>query len=364
MTPAAAQREERHTKRLLLGGGAAAATIIVIALGVFFGTRGDATYGEANVGACNGFSELCGRPVNEVAFAATHNSMSAADQRGWLRAEHVRTIREQLRAGVRGFLIDTWYGEPGRDGVATDFYRGGISRGELVRDYGADTVAAIERFRGRLGFGKDGTPDRVYLCHVACEVGATDFTTALSWFRTFLERNPGEVLVMVIQDQTKAQDVRDAFVRSNLLQYVYTHPEDQPWPTLGELIDLDQRLIVMIESGKNQGIGWMLPAFGVMEETPYKFRSPSEMSCRPNRGGTDKPFFQMNNWIESSIPNPSDAEKVNAYRFLLARAQRCEEARGKIPSVVAVDFSERGDLFGVVNTLNGLPRDARPPRTF
>jgi hypothetical protein len=72
----------------------------------------------------------------------------------------------------------------------------------------------------------------------------------------------------------------------------------------------------------------------------------------------------MNNWIESSIPNPSDAEKVNSYRFLLARGQRCDEARGKTPNLVAVDFSERGDLFGVVKTLNGLPRDARPPRTF
>ena len=60
----------------------------------------------------------------------------------------------------------------------------------------------------------------------------------------------------------------------------------------------------------NGGIPWILPAYhGYLEETPYKFTlkqiADPKVSCRPNRGGTDKPFFLLNNWIESSVPPPT-----------------------------------------------------------
>ena len=46
---------------------------------------------------------------------------------------------------------------------------------------------------------------------------------------------------------------------------------------------------------------------------------------------------------------------VNEYNFLLERALTCEEERGHIPNFSAVDFYAIGDLFRVVDTLNGLP---------
>jgi hypothetical protein len=39
---------------------------------------------------------------------------------------------------------------------------------------------------------------------------------------------------------------------------------------------------------------------------------------------------------------------------LLTRAQACQRQRGLLPNLVAVDFYRRGDVFGVVNTLNGV----------
>ena len=54
------------------------------------------------------------------------------------------------------------------------------------------------------------------------------------------------------------------------------------------------------------------------------------------------------------LPLPSDAEKVNAYEPLLARARECERIRGQIPNLIAVNFYRRGDLFRVVDTLNGV----------
>jgi hypothetical protein len=53
------------------------------------------------------------------------------------------------------------------------------------------------------------------------------------------------------------------------------------------------------------------------------------------------------------VPRPSDAEKVNAYEPLLQRARTCERIRDHLPNLLAVNFYKRGDLFRVVDTLNG-----------
>lgn len=53
------------------------------------------------------------------------------------------------------------------------------------------------------------------------------------------------------------------------------------------------------------------------------------------------------------MPLPSNAVKVNAYATLLARARACQRIRHHLPDLVAVDFYKRGDLFRVVDTLNG-----------
>ena len=45
---------------------------------------------------------------------------------------------------------------------------------------------------------------------------------------------------------------------------------------------------------------------------------------------------------------------MNAREVLLARARACERERGMLPNILAVDFYRSGDLFGVVDTLNGL----------
>jgi hypothetical protein len=54
------------------------------------------------------------------------------------------------------------------------------------------------------------------------------------------------------------------------------------------------------------------------------------------------------------VPLPSDAEQVNAYDALLGRARECRRLREHLPNRVAEDFYRRGDLFRVVDTLNGV----------
>ena len=51
---------------------------------------------------------------------------------------------------------------------------------------------------------------------------------------------------------------------------------------------------------------------------------------------------------------------MNAYDFLLGRARDCARERNHVPNIIAVDFYRTGDLFRVVQTLNGLTPESSP----
>jgi len=213
------------------------------------------------------------------------------------------------------------------------------------------------RIRDRLA-GKPEGPRGLYMCHGFCELGATALPAALERIHEFLVQNPSEVLLLVIEDYVSPQDLAGSFAESGLDGLVYRGQAGPPWPTLREMIDSRQRVLVLTESGR-PGVGWLHPAFEVMQETPYRFTQPSELACTPNRGGTAGSLFLMNNWIDTTpAPKPSNAAIVNAYDALLARARACQGERGRLPTVIAVDFYRTGALFRVARALNGL---AGPP---
>ena len=96
------------------------------------------------------------------------------------------------------------------------------------------------RIRNRLTGQETGERD-VYMCHGFCELGALKLVSVLSDMKDFLVANPGEVLVVVIQDESVgAADIVRCFEQSGLIDFVYKGPQG-PWPTLREMVDTDQR---------------------------------------------------------------------------------------------------------------------------
>jgi hypothetical protein len=159
--------------------------------------------------------------------------------------------------------------------------------------------------------------------------------------------------LIVVEDYVSPQDLAAAFEESGLADLVYRGPSGPPWPELYELVASGQNVVVFLESGR-PGVSWLRPAFDHIQETPYTFFRPEDFSCRPNRGGTAGSLFQINHWIETTpAPRPSNAERVNARDLLLARARQCQQKRGRLPNILAVDFYRSGDLFGAVGELNG-----------
>lgn len=339
--------------------------VLVLALGgaALFVFRAPAAPLEAAGVAtvCNGSARLCNRRLDQVVFAGAHNAMSNAEVPGWLFPHQNHLIPRQLEDGVRALLIDVHYGVPAGEHVITDFDREGTgsSQAKIEGALGPEATAAALRIRGRF-LGHETGPSGIYFCHGFCELGAYPVEPTLAGVREFMVANPGEVVIIGIEDYIPPEDIARLFQDAGLIELVYTGSLTRPVPTLRQLIDWGQRLVVFIESGK-PGVPWLRPAWEAMQETPYTFHTPEDFSCRPNRGPATAPFFQINNWIETTpAPRPSNAEIVNAYSALLARARSCREQRGQLPNILAVDFYDVGDLFRVVRTLNGLDRVTRP----
>lgn len=303
---------------------------------------------------CNGYAELCDRRLDKVAFVSTHNSMSAAEEPGWYFASHTRGIADQLDDGVRGLLIDLYYGYATNRGVRTDPDLVNIP-GRIESSLGAEAARSADNLIASIGPIPPGAQKSLYLCHAYCELGATSFDRTLTSLRKFLDANPNEVVVIFLQDYVSPFDVEASFTRTRVIDYVYALEEGKPLPTLREMIEVDRRLLILSENiGDDEAPPWYHDGFELAQETPYEFRSVAELSCAPNRGLTESPLFQLNHWIARMTPLPSDAEVLNAYDFLLGRARQCEDERGRFANLIAVNFYEVGDAFRVVDTLNGV----------
>jgi len=265
------------------------------------GDRGAETSG----GRCNGYEALCDRPFDEVVFPASHNAMSNADD-GWPVANQTHPIARQLEDGIRAMLIDTY---------------------------------------SYLGSS--------YLCHASCLLGSKKLVDALAEMLAFLRSNPNDVLTLIIEDHLSAGETEAAFVSSGLVDLVYTHPTGAPWPTLRTMIAQNHRVVVGAEMGKPPP-DWYHHFYDLAWDTPYAFKTASDFSCQENRGTRANALFLLNHWLEDPFANEALSQTANAHDTLLGRARQCQRESGKLPNFVAVNHYSVGDLFRVVQELNGL----------
>lgn len=331
------------------------AVLSLVAVLVLAGCSADSEPG-ATGDPCNGHVELCDRAYDAVAFPATHNSMSAASERGWFFAEQPDGIVAQLDHGIRVLLIDTWYGQSTdrRGVVATADKQRQEAFEQAKQEFGEHPVRLALRARNAAGLAPRGAA-QPYLCHAMCELGSTSWLQSLRDVRAWLDDHPREVVTLFVQDEVTPVDTAHVLEDAGLQPYLYTPSGDGSWPTLGQMIDAGTRLVVLMENrGGGDRFPWLIPGFDVVQDTPYLFESPADFTCDPNRGDPDASLFLVNHWIDDWRNVPRNSATVNARDVLLPRLRECEDERGLLPNFVAVDYYDRGDLLAVVDELNGF----------
>jgi hypothetical protein len=260
--------------------------------------------------ACNGHVELCDRTLDAVTLPGTHNSF-ASEADGFARyinANHTVGVAEQLTAGVRVFLLDV-YEEDGQ---------------------------------------------RV-LCHGPCTLGSLGHVDVLSQMAAFVEQHPREVLAIVYQDSASPEAIAEDLGVVGLAEHAITHTPGDPWPTLGSMIDAQTQLLVMLEYA-GPPPEWMHQFSDLAWDTPYAWKAIEEFDCRFGRGDPDNPLLQVNHWLstELGLPDADRAAETNSFDILYGHAAACLEDPGDHPNFLVVDYHLSGDLFAVVDALNGL----------
>jgi hypothetical protein len=257
---------------------------------------------------CNGHEELCDRRFDQVSFAMTHNAMSNAEA-GWLLPNQNFGITRQLGDGIRGMMLDTYDEE-----------------GELL------------------------------LCHAYCSLGSQPLVDGLAEIAAFLSANPHEVLSIIFENYITHAQTAEAFEQTGLIDFVYAHQLGDPWPTLRTLIEADTRLVVFQEKlPEDPEFPWLMRIWDHAWETPFSFSTPEDFVCDPNRGDPANPLFLLNHFLTGPFGgSPDFAEMVNYNPLFIDRARQCELEGNALPNFVAVDFYDIGDLFEVVNALNGV----------
>lgn len=256
--------------------------------------------------ACNGAVVLCERRVDEVVFAGTHNAHASEDDR-IAAANQYSSVDVQLTDGIRALMLDTYEHE-----------------GEVV------------------------------LCHGPCDFGNTRLVDTLVLLKTFLDANPNEVVLLLFEDYITPEQTQTAFDEAGLTSLMYAHARSQPWPTLGELIDSGRRVVAFAQNEGGGEPDWYLDLFEQSWDTPYAARTRDDLSCEHGRGDREAPLFVLNHFLTNPLASAQLAAEVNNNPFLLDRARECQQASGRLPNVIAVDYYEVGDLFAAVDALNGL----------
>ena len=279
--------------------------------------------GEGGGLACNGNASYCDRPYNEVSVVCTHNAHSNEEDPGFdiPTPNQKYSFIHQLDDGVRCMMIDTYsyLGQP-------------------------------------------------MLCHAQCALGATPLVPMLASVEAWMQAHPREVLTFILESYLSENDTMQALQDSGMSALIYQHgPPGTAWPTLGWMIEHDQRLVVFTDDASVQGgslLHW--PSYGW--ETPYNDPTFTCADGRGEPGAYAHQVFILNHYTLCPLGGcASNGMNNNLYSFLWSRAMHCWEPDpqynpdAQIPTFVTVDHYEvpepgeespRPDVFDAVDAIN------------
>jgi hypothetical protein len=120
------------------------------------------------------------------------------------------------------------------------------------------------------------------------------------------------------------------------------------------MIESEHNVVLMAEN-ESGSADWYPNAYtGLLEDTRYKFDEVDDFTCSTYRGGLESPLLLMNHWLSGDPASQTEAENVNGRAVLVERVNGCRVEQDRVPNLIAVDFYSSGDVFGVVNELNGV----------
>ncbi|MBL4752974.1 MAG: hypothetical protein JKY52_05150 [Flavobacteriales bacterium] len=256
---------------------------------------------------CNGDAALCDKRYDEVVYVTTHNGFNYSPN--FQLPNQSFPVSQQMTDGVRAFMLDV--------------------------------------------YNVFGTPT---LYHGTAILGSEPLEDVLIDIKDFLVANPNEVLTIIFEANITASEMEAVFVSSGLTPYLYTQTLGQPWPTLQQMIDLDQRLVVFSDlDDAGPGQEWYHYMWEYCVETDFSNKSRADFSCEFNRGDSVNSLFILNHFITDQLSGTGELDSsviANSNPYFINRANQCMAEKLKLPNFLTVDFYDVGDVFATKDQLN------------
>jgi len=240
---------------------------------------------------------------------------------------------------------------------------------------------------------KPNATSAIRLCHSSCNL--LDVGTLASYLGTvkgWLDSHPYEVIAIIMGNNNgqstriAATDYVAPFQDAGMVPYLWTPPSKTltlaEWPTLGEMIIRNKRVVVMLDYGADQDtVPWLLSEFNYQWETPFSPTDPA-FPCTQQRppdqadAVSRERMYMMNHNLNVEIALPGTSSiLVPAYGLLDQvnadagngsvglGVQHCEALWGRPPNWILVDYynfgNVNGSVFQVAAQANGVSYNER-----
>jgi len=307
------------------------------------------------------------RRYNEVCWLTAHNAF-ASRKEGWFYAQQTLSFDEQFAYGVRAFMVDFHWYQYSPNELAVALCHGDNAVKPINEQLGLNHNCPMSRL-SRLG----EVPQKAFYF--------------LSKVRTWLERDPHAIITLHLESylgEGSRKHLLKLFEDSGLRPYLYQPTVDNykgQWPTLGQLRESGQRLIIfsnnlwdIADVGKitldAKGIAGPILHVFAYRETQYNLGQYPACELRTDgHRNNQAALFVMNhfyglssshiglNFLSQSIQN---VDHHNDYDSIWKRVDLCYQEQKRLPNFIAVDFVEQGANGGaraVVSALNQLPSE-------
>lgn len=217
------------------------------------------------------------------------------------------------------------------------------------------------------------------------DMSATPLVTVLTEIKNFLDKNPREIFTLVLEDATRGNwpAYEEAFSKSGIMSYTYIQNRNAPWPTLGEMVTANKRLVVFVYGDDpivTQKYPW-LNSFGYFcpWSNKWAYATPEELINsdpkttirNPDYRDNIPPFNKLFDIPHQVTPGIAGDKKmaaiVNARANFRERMLKHMQVANHIVNIVSVDFYEYPstngvpDVIDVCDEINGVGRyEGRP----
>jgi GH18 family chitinase len=287
--------------------------------------------------------ESGGQRYNQRSFLCTHNAFCNYEDARWTGPNQSFSLTHQLERGVRALMLDTHYAEPGGGDIFN-----------VIPEKGVYLLHGVNE-RGWIGGFTYALPSR-RLYHALYDVWG------------FLNNNPNEVVTLLLEDYTTAEQLKAEFDfivnkenaegrdGQKLLQLIY-NPEKDPnwkvkekkqWPLLSDLIAWNKRLIIFSSFDKNpqhesdyvawnrdytKENYWSLGGLGNKWDCPSRWNNGNYIDADYPKLFVFNHFRDAPTVITAALDNPYDKimDRIN---------NQCCPLTKQLPNFVAVDFFE------------------------